>query len=152
MIYDTTENLSLYKGMSKNLDTAIRFILNNELEELPLGKTVIDGDKVFVNVTEYETLVGDKAKFEMHQDYIDLQTDIEGTELFEVAFGETKITKPYDSASDSCLLEAVTSCAGMLCPGRFVLFQSMEPHKPGIRAQGCSKVKKAVFKIKNDLD
>lgn len=152
MIYDTIENLSQYKGMSKNVDIAIRYILNNDLNTLPLGKTQIDGDKVFVNVSEMETIPGEKASFEMHQDYIDLQMDLDGTELFEVAFGETKITKPYDSTTDSCLLDAVTSCAGMLCPGRFILFQAMEPHKPAIRAQGCDKVKKLVFKIKNDLD
>ena len=152
MIYDTFENLSLYKGMSKNVDIAIRYILNNELDTLPLGKTIIDSDKVFVNVVEGPTTPGDKAKFEMHQNTIDLQMVLEGTELFEVAFGETKITKAYDSTTDSCLLEADTSGAGMLCPGRFVLFQAMEPHKPSIKAQGCDKVKKLIFKIKNDLE
>ncbi len=151
MIYDTIENLSQYKGMSKNVDIAIRYILNNELSELPLGKTVID-DKVFVNVTDAATIPGEKAQFEMHQNTIDLQLVLEGTELFEVAFGETKITKAYDSTTDSCLMDAVTSGAGMLCPGRFVLFQAMEPHKPSIKAQGCDKVKKLVFKIKNDLE
>ena len=152
MIYDTIENLSQYKGMSKNVDIAIRYILNNELSELPLGKTVIDGDKVFVNVVEAATIPGEKAVFEMHQNTIDLQLVLDGTELFEVAFGETKITKPYDSTTDTCLLDASTSGAGMLCPGRFVLFQAMEPHKPLIKAQGCDKVKKLIFKIKNDLE
>ncbi len=152
MIYDTIENLSLYKGMSKNVDAAIRYILNNDLEALPLGKTEIDGDKVFVNVTDAATIPGEKARFEMHQNTIDLQILLEGTELFEVAFGETKITSPYNSTTDSCLLDADTSAAGMLCPGRFILFQAMEPHKPSIKAQGCDKVKKAVFKIKNDLE
>ncbi len=151
MIYDTIENLSQYKGMSKNVDIAIRYILNHELSELPLGKTVID-DKVFVNVTDAATTPGEKAQFEMHQNTIDLQLVLEGTELFEVAFGETKITKAYESTTDSCLLDAETSGAGMLCPGRFVLFQAMEPHKPSIKAQGCDKTKKLVFKIKNDLE
>ena len=150
MIYDTVENLLLYRGLSKNLDTAIRYILNNELDTLPAGKTVIDGENVYVNVIEAATIPGDKAPYEMHKNYIDLQVMLKGTELFEVALGETAITKPYESASDSCLVKADTSAVGTLCEGRFVIFPTMEPHKPMIRAQGCDKVRKAVFKVKDE--
>ena len=150
MIYDTVENLLLYRGLSKNLDTAIRYILNNELDTLPAGKTVIDGENVYVNVIEAATIPGDKAQYEMHKNYIDLQVMLKGTELFEVALGEAAVTKPYESASDSCLVRADTSAVGTLCEGRFVIFPTMEPHKPMIRAQGCDKVRKAVFKVKDE--
>lgn len=150
MIYDTVENLLLYRGMSKNLDTAIRYILNNELDELPLGKTAIDGEDVYVNVIEAATIPVEKAQFEMHKNYIDLQLMLKGTELFEIALGDTTVTKPYESASDACLLKADTSAVGTLCEGRFVIFPTMEPHKPMIRAQGCDRVKKAIFKIRDE--
>ena len=85
-----------------------------------------------------------------YADYIDLQVMLQGTELFEVAMGETAVTKPYESASDSCLVKANTSAVGTLCEGRFAIFMTMEPHKPMIRAQGCDRVKKAVFKVKDE--
>lgn len=150
MIYDTVENLLLYRGMSKNLDAAIRFILNNDLDALPLGKTAVDGENVYVTVTEAATVPGDKAQFEMHKNYVDLQVMLQGTELFEVALGDTAVTKPYESASDTCLVKADTSAVGTLCEGRFVIYTTLEPHKPMIRAQGCDRVKKAVFKIKDE--
>ena len=50
MVYDTLENLSQYTGMFDHLDTAIEFIQNHDLNDLPLGKTEIDGENVFVNV------------------------------------------------------------------------------------------------------
>lgn len=52
MIYDKLSNITLYKGLSKNLDTAIQFISTHDLNELPLGKTTIDGDRVYINVME----------------------------------------------------------------------------------------------------
>jgi len=150
MIYDTVENLLLYRGLSKNMDTAIRYILNNELSELPLGKTAIDGENVYVSVMEGPTLPAEKAQFELHKNYIDLQLVLQGTELFEVAMGDTAVVKPYESASDTCIVKADTSAVGTLCEGRFAVYMTMEPHKPMIRAQGCDKVKKAVFKIRDE--
>ena len=52
MIYDKLINIGLYKGMNKNLDTAIDFILSHDLNELPMEKTVVDGDNVYINVME----------------------------------------------------------------------------------------------------
>ena len=52
MIYDKMSNLKLYKGMNKNLDTAIDFITSHDLNTLPLGRTIVDQDNVFINVME----------------------------------------------------------------------------------------------------
>ena len=35
----------------------------------------------------------------------------------------------------------------MLSEGRFALFLAGEPYKAGIKAQGCGKIKQAVFLI-----
>lgn len=147
MIYDTLNNLPNYLGMSRHLDTAIEYIMARDITTLPLGRTKIDGDNVFVNVMESTPQPSEKARFETHQRYIDLQTDLAGYELFEVSLGEMKVTKPYDEAADIAFGTADTSVAGMLCEGRFALFLAGEPHKPTLKAQGCGKVKKAVFKI-----
>ena len=45
-----------------------------------------------------------------------------------------------------------TSIAGMLCEGRFALYLAGEPYKSGLKAQGCGKLKKAVFSIELDPD
>ena len=42
--------------------------------------------------------------------------------------------------------------AGMLCEGRFALYLAGEPYKSGLKAQGCGKLKKAVFSIELDED
>ena len=45
-----------------------------------------------------------------------------------------------------------SSIAGMLCEGRFALYLAGEPYKSGLKAQGCGKLKKAVFSIELDPD
>lgn len=52
MIYDKLENIGRYKGMNKHLDTAIDYILHNDLSSLPSGRTELDGDNVYINVME----------------------------------------------------------------------------------------------------
>ena len=47
---------------------------------------------------------------------------------------------------------AGTSIAGMLCEGRFALYLAGEPYKSGLKAQGCGKLKKAVFRMELDAD
>ena len=49
MIYTKIKNIETYLGISKNLDTAIRFLREYDLNDLGKGKTVIDQDEVFVN-------------------------------------------------------------------------------------------------------
>ncbi|MEF9969284.1 MAG: YhcH/YjgK/YiaL family protein [Ruthenibacterium sp.] len=147
MLYDAIENISQYTGMFEHLDTAIAYIEEHDLTALPLGKTVIDGENVFVNVMEAEPTCGEGRPFETHSKYMDLQLDIEGVELCEVALGELVEEKAYDADKDIALYHAETSAAMVLGEGRFAVFMVEEPHKPTIKAEGYDKIKKAVFKI-----
>ena len=85
-------------------------------------------------------------------DHLTLETDLEGSELFEVSLGELTPTRPTDEAADLTVGTAGTSIAGMLCEGRFALYLAGEPYKSGLKAQGCGKLKKAVFSIELDED
>ena len=64
----------------------------------------------------------DKDLFQRHDAHIVLETDLEGSELFEVSLAELTPTKPTDEAADTTVGTAGTSIAGMLCEGRFALY------------------------------
>ncbi len=53
MIIGKLRDLKRYKGISKNIDTAIDYVLNHDLLTLPKGKTEIDGKNVYVNRDTY---------------------------------------------------------------------------------------------------
>ena len=116
------------------------------------GRTRIDGEKAVVTVSTVTPLTSDKALFQRHDNHITLETDLDGSELFEVSLAELTPTKPTDEATDTTVGTAGTSIAGMLCEGRFALYLAGEPYKSGLKAQGCGKLKKAVFSIELDPD
>ncbi len=147
MIYDTVENLNQYKNLFEHLDTAIDYIEKNDINDLPIGRTDIDGDNVFVMISEVETMPSAEKNFEVHSKYMDLQMDLQGTEICEVSLSGLTEIKPYDEENDCALFESELSAALVMGEGRFAVFMVEEPHKPNVRAEGFEKVKKAVFKV-----
>ena len=83
MICDALEHLNRYRGLHRNLDTAIDYLaayhVAHDLSDLPLGRTEVDGENVFINVMEAD-LSPDSTRLEYHKKYADLQIDLTGGE------------------------------------------------------------------------
>ena len=120
--------------------------MGHTLAELPLGRTEVDGENVFINVMEADLKPGEGANPEYHRRYADLQIDITGGEGwgYATAPGEEVGTFTGDIGFQNSP-DAVT---GSLGEGRFVLFFPGELHKPGVARPECTKVRKAVVKIR----
>ena len=88
MIYDTLNNLPNYLGLCSSLDSVIEFIMARDINNLPAGRTRIDGNKAVVMVSTVTPQASDKAPFVRHDNHLTLETDLEGSELFEVSLGE----------------------------------------------------------------
>lgn len=149
MLYDALENISRYRGLYKGLDVVIDWLENNDLQALPLGRTDILGDKVFINIAEANLRLAESAQYECHKKYIDLQIDLIGSEAFKMCSGGFEWTKPYNEETDGGLGNGREGCCGRLGDGMFVLFPADEPHMPNLETED-KKVKKAVFKILRD--
>ena len=62
MIYDTLNNLPNYLGLCSSLDSVIEFIMARDINNLPAGRTRIDGDKAVVTVSTVTPQASDKAQ------------------------------------------------------------------------------------------
>ena len=150
MICDTLEHLNRYRGFHENLDTAIDYLtaycVGHTLADLPLGRTEVDGENVFINVMEADLKPGEGANPEYHRRYADLQIDITGGE----GWGYTNEPgEEVDEYTVDCgFQDSASVVSGALGEGRFVLFFPTELHKPGLVQDGCANVRKAVVKIK----
>ena len=138
MICDALEHLNRYRGLHRNLDTAIDYLtayhVAHDLSDLPLGRTEVDGENVFINVMEAD-LSPDSTRLEYHKKYADLQIDLTGGE----GWGYT--TLPGEESGE------FTGC-GTLGEGGFVRCSPGELHKPGVARPGCAHVRKVVIKIR----
>ena len=150
MICDTLQHLDRYRGFHKNLDTAIDYLAAyttaHLLAELPLGRTEVDGENVFINVMDAQLHDDADSHPEYHHLYADLQIDLIGGEGwgYETAPGE----EIGSFTGDIGFRASPDAVRGSLGEGRFVLFFPGELHKPGVARPGCSKVRKAVIKIR----
>ena len=146
MICDTLNHLHLYKGFHKNLDTAIAFLAAHPLDTLPLGRTDVDGDEVFINTMDAALKPHADSHAEYHHLYADLQIDLTGGEGWGYETVPGTEVEPYHS--DIGQVDSPDALFGTLGEGRFVLFFPGELHRPGVKTSDCSTVRKAVVKIK----
>ena len=100
MIISNYENLSRYKGLSKNLDTAIQYLQTADKTSLDVGKFSIDGEEVFGIVSQYNTRSVDEGKYETHQKYLDIQCLLAGEEYILVTNKNRLKSTGYDVAAD----------------------------------------------------
>ena len=147
MIYDKLANMGLYKGMNPNLDTAIDYILTHDLNELPLGKTVVDNDKVFINVMDAKASPVEERAYEVHKKYMDIQIDLEGVERIDTGDVTTMVMDEFNEEKDVAKATAVDLAQCLIGPGNFIICMAGEPHKPNIAVSENTVLKKAVCKV-----
>jgi YhcH/YjgK/YiaL family protein len=148
MILDKLENAELYFGINNRIDKALHYIQNTDFTELETGRHDIEGDTLYANVFEYETKSATDSLLEAHRKYIDLQFVIEGEE--QVGFATLKgqdIVKAYNELDDYLLIEE-KYVRITLKKGLFAIFFPDDLHKPSLKIEKTSKVKKVVVKIK----
>lgn len=147
MIYDDIKNIGKYRGQSIWLDKAISFLETTDLKSLPIGRTEIEKDKVFVNIMESNAREEDDLRFEIHKKYMDIQIDIEGSENIKIGFDIKNIIDNYKEEIDFGTVDCTDSIACSLGKERFIICMADEPHKPGIATGDNTYLKKCVVKV-----
>jgi len=148
MIFDKIENIELYASIGKNLKKGIDFLISNDLMNLPVGKTEIDGANVFASVSEYVSKPQAECRSEAHEKYIDIQCVISGKEIIGyVPLGGQTVTTPYNPEKDIVFFSGETTPL-VLNAGMFAVFFPQDVHQPCAQVNGPEPVKKIVVKVK----
>ena len=140
MICDALENLNRYRGLHKNLETAIDYLtayhVAHDLSDLPLGRTEVDGENVFINVME-AGLNPDSARLEYHKKYADLQIDLTGGE----GWGYTNLPGEEAGARDGSFCSSPVSCTSPAWHAPAVTMCAKQSSRSGWRTDGYGKRK-----------
>lgn len=148
MIVDNLMNCNLYITIDNRFANVFRFLNENDLCNLEVGKHSIMEDDVFAIVSEYETKDKNEAFWEAHKKYIDIQCLAKGEEQIGILPVEKlDITQAYDNSNDVVLGKAEGKYI-TLNTGSFVIFYPNDAHKPGIMIDEKAIVKKIVVKVK----
>ncbi len=149
MIIGKLTDLYRYKGIAKNIDTAIHYIETHDLLALPKGKTIVDGDNVFINRDTYVAKPLEECFYENHENYMDLQIVLKGQELFaytHITNPTLKVTVPYNPDKDVTKYSCEGGVFFTLEEG-FALVYTEDIHLAKCKAND-DIVEKAVIKIK----
>ncbi|MEG1459288.1 MAG: YhcH/YjgK/YiaL family protein [Acetivibrio sp.] len=147
MIYDKLDHIEQYLGCNKHLDLAIHYILEHDLSSLPLGKTQLLDDLVYINVMNANAAELESLNFEIHKNYMDIQIDLSGTEMIHIGDSSNMIIRDYNPQTDFAYSDCDTLTSCIIGTGNFILCMASEPHKPGISIGKDTILKKCVFKI-----
>lgn len=139
-----------YNYLEEKFHKAYEFLRTADLKTLPLGRVDIQGDDIYANVQEYESLDPATAKFEAHDVYFDIQYVVEGKEMFGyVAREGLKEDAPYDAANDIVFFEEPAHAGFVfLAAGDCIVVAPEDAHKPRCIAGAAEKVRKIVIKVK----
>jgi YhcH/YjgK/YiaL family protein len=123
--------------------------LKNEAVTLPDREYEIDGRNIYAPISTINTLPQAEAKYEAHQQYIDVHYCLEGGEIIEWAPVATlKPIMDFDIEKDYCLYESPAEATTLLMtPGTFAIFFPADAHMPKISDNKNHHIRKVVVKI-----
>ncbi|NJK98480.1 MAG: DUF386 domain-containing protein [Bacteroidales bacterium] len=134
-------------------DKAFAYLSSTNLDTLSVGKHILDGENLFISVTEAPVKDFEATKWEAHKKYIDIQYVIRGKEKMGIIPVEkTEADQPFDTAKDIGFYQADEAAAKYYeaNPEVFLIFFPGDAHRPGIKIAGTDSDKKLVIKIKAD--
>lgn len=147
MIYTELKNITRYRGLGTYMDEAVEYLASHSLEDFPVGHYEIDGDFVYMNVFEYETVPDEDAFFEAHKKYADIHMIVSGEELTGVSDLSRITVKTFDEEKDLLEIQGAVEHYIRLMPGKVLVVMPEDAHKVKVASGTPAAVKKAVVKV-----
>jgi YhcH/YjgK/YiaL family protein len=137
-----------YHRHPERWEKAFSFLAEENLEALEPGRYELEGSDLFVMVDEYLTKDETEARYEAHENYTDIQYVVSGEEeIGVVPIGQTEVVTPYDEERDIVFLAATQENNRIATPDRFFVFFPSDAHRPSVKTDENSPVKKIVVKV-----
>lgn len=152
MIVDNLKNSALYESLHPCFPAAFEFMRKALTEDVPVGKTIIDGDRLFVNVQEYDTKT-EGGRPEAHRNYIDIQFVLRGIERMPITRQDTTTTTvEYNPEKDvEFFAPGQNDHTLILRDCDFAILYPDDLHTPGMAVDNVPvPVKKFVVKVRID--
>lgn len=149
MILDLLSNSAIYLRLHPRLAAALDWLRTTDLASLPLGKTIIDGERLFALIQEYTPKPSELGKFEAHRRYWDVQYVARGEEGMGWAnLSEMTVSESYSQERDVAFFTGSGSFF-RVPTGSFAIFGPQDVHMPGVAPaeKPAELVRKIVVKV-----
>jgi YhcH/YjgK/YiaL family protein len=131
-------------------DKTFEWLKTNDLDTISPGRYVIDEGNVTATVSEALAPELEKVRWEIHQNFNDLQYIVKGrARMGSVPVSEATVAEALDPRRDIGFYNADGELY-VAEPGTFFIFTPDDVHRPGIKADNYDEpVRKIVIKIRS---
>lgn len=147
MVVDSMANLEFYSALNSRFAKAFEALRKADLKNMEEGKYPIDGDNIFMLISERELKKPEDAAMEVHDKYIDVQVVLSGTESYGWK-DRAQCTAPrgvMDTEKDCLFYDDKPTTYVTLQGGQFAIFFPQDGHAPLV---GQGMVRKCIIKVK----
>lgn len=146
MILDSVKNSERYLSLNPRFKAVFDFLEQHDAWTLPVGRTDIEGDALFVNVSELDLKPVEEALSEVHDKYIDVQVVFGGEELFGWSERSAcrKAKGEFDRSRDVQFFTDTPQTFYAVREGQFTILFPEDAHAPML---GQGHVRKLIFKV-----
>lgn len=145
MIIDKLENIGMYVSVNPLFAQAIEFLKLTDLNAHELGKVVLKEGELFVNFAAARPKTKDDAKIETHNNFIDIQIPLTGTELMGYMPRTDLAEAEYNAEKDVTFYPGHATDYLTVKPGMFAIFFPEDAHAPGVTEV---ELKKVIVKVR----
>ena len=145
MIIDKLENIGMYASVNPLFAQAIEFLKSTDLNAHELGKVVLKEGELFVNFAAARPKTKDDAKIETHNNFIDIQIPLTGTELMGYMPRTDLAEAEYNAEKDVTFYPGHATDYLTVKPGMFAIFFPGDAHAPGVTEV---ELKKVIVKVR----
>lgn len=147
MIVSNLKNSERIEGLHPLFKVLFDYVKSHDLLHADLGRIEIDGERLFINNVNPESVAAEKQVLELHHDYIDVHILLEGAERigWKALEDLQKETKAYSKEEDCALYSDIPTTYVDLLPGQFAIVYPEDPHAPII---GNGKIRKLIAKVR----
>ena len=147
MVHGTLADSKKYEALHPRFGKVFEFLRSHDLAKLPLGRHEIDGNDVYVNVSDAKLKTWDPdARLEVHRKYFDIHVPIGGEEVNGFIYDEDCAKVPdFNVADDYALFRNSKMSKVSVKKGEFVIFYpNCGAHAPN-KTEGAPRIQRKII-------
>lgn len=148
MIFGNMQNLEEYSFLEEQVKECFEYAKGHDLASYEKGSHEIDGDRLFVNIVEYDTVAAEERFWEAHKNYLDVHLMLHGTEQIDLNFIQNMDVKEFVPKDDFLPMDGEKNSSVILRDGDFLICYPGDGHRTAVAVNGSRKIKKAIFKVR----
>lgn len=147
MILASLSDSTRYEALHPLFTRLFDYVRTHDLNQVPAGRITLEGDDLFINVSDAVLRSREEQLLEVHRAYIDVHFPLSGSEIIGWSPLESLGTsdQPFDEAADFAVYTATAESYFEVRPGQFFVAFPEDAHAPII---GTGELRKLIAKVR----